>query len=827
MAPETPGVTPDIAPEAGSAGDDKDASWTPRGAAIWALAAYSLAACLLGYPVLHGGFLVSPHSDQYIGGYAVREFGTAMIRSGHLPLWNPYLFGGMPFVGAFDGDIFYPPTLLLRLLLRTDLAVTWAFIFHIILAGWFTYLWLRASGLGFAAAGVGGLAYELGGPIASFVSPGHDGKLYVSALLPLALCLILLGIRDGRRWCWPALALTVGCAALAPHPQIFEYFLLTAGAYAVFVAAPLRAPAPAGAPAGRQASRAARIAQSVRSVPGRRLSAALVAVVLGLVMSAVQFVPVAQFVAWSPRGSRSTGAGTYSYATQFSMPFEDLPNIYLPQFSGMLEHYWGGLGSHWFSEYLGASVLVLAGAGLAAATAGRRRIVRFWLGAAIVAMLWSLGRYTPFYHLVYAIVPGTPFFRVPAAAFVIVGLAVAALAGEGVSCVLRRGVRVRYVLAWLGVAGVLAVPAVIHAAAHATAQIFGAPWTPGAADANAGPIATGALRCLVVVVLMGAILTIRRDDKLSARAAAAAIALVVALDLWSIARAYWFFSPPAAQMFASDAVIDTLRAQTEPVRVLAWPLGHPHVRADPEIAGDGLMIHRIRQVLGYHGNGIKRYDDLSWTTDGTQPLFTPHFWQLLNVGFLLTDTAKLSFEGATRIAGPVPDAAGDTLYLYRLAGDHPAAWLTAAARSLPDTFARLGVIDQHFDLRRLALLEMAAHATPPKSIGPAPAEQVIADRYEPGNLRFHLSAQAPPGTTLIVSENFYPGWRATADHLPVPVWRADYSLIGVPLPAGTRTVELTFSSRAVTTGLLVSLLAALCAIAWLAILALRVRQTRE
>jgi hypothetical protein len=126
------------------------------------------------------------------------------------------------------------------------------------------------------------------------------------------------------------------------------------------------------------------------------------------------------------------------------------------------------------------------------------------------------------------------------------------------------------------------------------------------------------------------------------------------------------------------------------------------------------------------------------------------------------------------------------------------------------------VIGQHFDLRRLALLDTAAHATAPASIGPAPAERVIADRYEPGNLRFHLSAPAPPGTTLVVSENFYPGWRATADQIPVPVWRADYALIGVPLPTGTRTVELTFTSRAVTTGLLASILAVLAAIAWLA-----------
>ena len=389
------------------AGTDED--WAPPWASLWALAAYTIAACVLAYPVFGGGFLVSTHSDQYIGGYAVREFGAAVMRSGHLPLWNPYLFGGMPFVGAFDGDIFYPPTMLMRLTMRSDLAVTWAFIVHVILAGWCTYAWLRATGLKFAPAGIGGLAYELGGPVASYVSPGHDGKLYVSALLPLVLCLVVLGVRDGRRWCWPALALTVGCAALAPHPQIFEYLLLTAGAYALFLAS--------GLPRGTR-------------VAVQRLGTAFAAVVLGLVMSAVQFLPVAQFVAWSPRGSRSTGAGTYAYATQFSMPFEDLPNIYLPQFSGMLDRYWGGLGTHWFSEYLGASVLVLAGAALVAAGADRRRGVRFWEAVAVVGTLWSLGRYTPLYHLVYTLVPGTSYFRVPAAAFVVVGLAVAALAAE-------------------------------------------------------------------------------------------------------------------------------------------------------------------------------------------------------------------------------------------------------------------------------------------------------------------------------------------------------------------------------------------------------------
>ena len=146
----------------------------PRFALAWAALTYAVAALTLGYPALAGQFLVNTASDQYIAGYAFREFAANALRStGGFPLWNPYLFGGMPYVAAMHGDIFYP-TFLLRMLLPTDVAMTWSFILHIFLAGLFTYLFLRAWRFGFAAAIAGGLAYMMGGPIAAYVSPG-DG----------------------------------------------------------------------------------------------------------------------------------------------------------------------------------------------------------------------------------------------------------------------------------------------------------------------------------------------------------------------------------------------------------------------------------------------------------------------------------------------------------------------------------------------------------------------------------------------------------------------------------------------------------------------------
>ena len=92
----------------------------PRRAALWAAFTYAAATMSVAWPALLGRFLLNTHSDQYIAGYAFRQFAAASLRSGQgFPLWNPYLFGGMPYVAAMHGDIFYP-TFLLRMVMPTE-----------------------------------------------------------------------------------------------------------------------------------------------------------------------------------------------------------------------------------------------------------------------------------------------------------------------------------------------------------------------------------------------------------------------------------------------------------------------------------------------------------------------------------------------------------------------------------------------------------------------------------------------------------------------------------------------------------------------------------
>lgn len=772
------------------------AHW-PRFAVGIASAVYAACTLALAWPALAGKFLVSPHSDQFIAGFPFRDFAAQSLRAGNgFPQWNPYLFGGMPYVGAMHGDIFYP-TFLLRMIMPTDVAMTWGFIIHLFLAGLFAFLLLRASldgesdgenvSLGFFACLIGGLAYMLGGQISSLVSPGHDGKLFVSALFPLGLWALTRGIRDGRHWAWGAFALVIGLAVISPHPQLLQYMLLASGAYSIFLAV-----------------RGIRARRFTSATAVRRLAFALGAVLLGGTIGAIQYLPVREYVAWSPRAG---GMADYAIATSYAWNPEEIFNVYLPQFSGMLESYWGRNGIHLHSEYLGVAVLILVGAAwLNLKGSPRRAHVIFWSVTLLVALLWAMGSSTPFYRIPYAIVPGTKFFRAPQTVFFVGSLAIAFLAAVGTERLLRGTLPRRYLIGWSAFAILVALFATIGGLTDIAVSMAPEPLVDRAA-ANAGAVVAGAWRsALFVLVTVGLLVAFHRG-RITARVAACALTLILAVDLWSVIRSYWIFSEPASTLYASDPVIDYLKRDPQPGRVLTLPPEGPAQR-DPNLTGDGLMVHRVRTVLGYHGNQLVRYDQLSGKMQDYRPIFSPQFWRLNNTRYVLTDNGGIT--QLEKVAGPVRDAAGNNVYLYKTPGDNPYAWVTPAKIRAADLPVLQTLMDQRFDPGTVALFDSSSSITPTQNLGQIPpplAIKVSTTEYAPGKVKLKLDAPAPEGSALVVSENYYPGWRATSGGRDLKVARADFVLTGVELPAGVTEVELSFHSAAYEKGKTITLIA--------------------
>src|SRR5574341_512327 len=57
--------------------------------------------------------LILPRGDVFTYFYPYWEYRNAILRTGHIPLWNPYLFMGVPFLANSQAGVLYPPNWLL------------------------------------------------------------------------------------------------------------------------------------------------------------------------------------------------------------------------------------------------------------------------------------------------------------------------------------------------------------------------------------------------------------------------------------------------------------------------------------------------------------------------------------------------------------------------------------------------------------------------------------------------------------------------------------------------------------------------------------------
>src|SRR5437870_1104592 len=459
--------------------------YEPRRPALIATAAFTLWPVLLSLPMVAGMWLASQWSDQYTAGLPFHAWSAAWFkRTGHLPLWNPEIFGGLPFVAAGSGDVFYP-TWLLRFVVPVTTAGNLSFFVHYVLAGLFTYLLLRRLQVGWTGSVVGGLAYELSGLIASYPSPGHDGKLFASTMLPLMLLALVLALRDRRWQGYPLLAAATALTLLG-HFQLAYYSLIVAGLFALYLT----------------------LEEERDSGGGKRvlhLGLALVAVLIGFGVAAIQILPFFEYIPFSPRAQGYHG---FEGSTSFAIPWDHVPEFFFKNFVGSRETYWGSNPIKLHSEYLGLPVVVLAALG---ATVREHRRQILWLGGiGLLFLLVSLGGATPFYKLWWAVMPLVKKTRAPGMAFFVVAFVTAVWAGVGAERALSSEGR-RAALPALVVAAcvvLLAVFGVFGHVAHALAdglQAEAGRATGAAAEADQTAILWGALGSGIALAIAAAL----------------------------------------------------------------------------------------------------------------------------------------------------------------------------------------------------------------------------------------------------------------------------------------------------------------------------------
>ncbi len=382
--------------------------YEPKRPVLYATGLLVLFVAVLAFPMLRGKWLAAPGGDQYASAYAVHEWQAEQWRAtGSLPLWNPMIMGGLPYIAPVThGDVLYP-TSLLRWKLSADKVTNIGFVIHYILAGLFTFLFLRRLRVSWVGATTGGLAYQLTGLLISYARPGHDGKLFVSAMLPLAFFALLVALRDRRIWGYPLLAVAVALCLLSPHVQTTYYLLVASGLFALYLTLGEQTTEPIGPRLGR-------------------LALTLGAIIVGFGVAMPQILPFLEYIPHSPRAVAY--AATFESTATYGIPWDHVPGFFIAGFTGEVGTYWGSNPIKLHSEYLGLPVIVLAILGLGDT---RRRFV-WWIGGmGVLFLLIAMGAATPFYHLWWTVMPYVKKTRAPGMVFFVVSFIAATFAGFG------------------------------------------------------------------------------------------------------------------------------------------------------------------------------------------------------------------------------------------------------------------------------------------------------------------------------------------------------------------------------------------------------------
>lgn len=754
----------------------------------WAAVILALLTMLFFHQVVVGGkTFVSPDATQPAG--FVRMGEQSLYQDRVYPLWNPFVFLGMPSFGSGAyNPLIYPPdwplALLQKLLPLPEL--TWLLLYYF-LGAFFTYLLAREWGARSEGALLAGAAFVFAPNLVAVGSHGHGSQLVDSAYLPLLLWLTARWLRMGRISDLAWLALAGGFQILRGHVQICFYTWMAVMLYVLV----------ATIAAAREPGRLVPAAWRALGVP--------LAAALAFGVSAFYSMPLRDYAQHSIRGGGPDGGVGMGYATQWSLALYELPSMVVPGWTGFGgASYWGGMPfTDYPNAYVGMVTVLLA---IPAFLAGGAPRV-FALILAVVSLLIAIGNHLPIYGWLYAHLPLFNKFRIPVMILLLYQIAVAMGLAWGWSAVLGRAPDARSKDAepsrslgsvLLVSAGLLVLALLVGVAgqdlgrsgyvALATAK-KGTETQPYSAEAAAfayrGFVSDlGRVGLLGLLALGVAWLVHRR--RLAASVATFAVLGLLLIELWPV-------SGKVMLPVIGDPVRRNLEiGRDDAVEFLekAGPPGTFRILPVEEFQNNRFAGFGIGSIGGYHAAKPRRFQDLV----EANVLDNLGWLRLLNVGYIVT---RSPIEPAPTYLQEVHRG---TSYIYQNLLALPRATVLGRVRVVQPARAILDSIrNGTSDSELYTFLEKE----PGVPLGPVEGATARIVSYRLNDVAIEVETPGPG--LLRLSDLWYPDWSATVDGAPAEILRADYLLRAVPVPAGKHRVEFRYHSAAFTRGFTISL----------------------
>jgi len=730
-------------------------------------------------------------SDWLLGGYSKHAWSIRYIsQHKEIPMWFPHIFGGCPTISAFFGDLLSPHTLL-YLLFPIHIVWSYLFVFYTFLAGIGVYLLFKELKLGYFPSFLAGVCYMFSGPLISTTFAGHLGRAISVALLPFMLLFILKGVIRQKFYFFIFFAGISALSFLTGHFQMTYYAMGLSIFFFIFLLV------------GRR--------KQLKSKTTLQLSAFFILgiVVLGLLVS-ISFLPVMKNLGFGTRGATKG----YDYTTSWSMPTAELIDLFVPQFSGMQEHYWGENYFKLHSEYIGILPLLFLLFGLIFYF--KERNVKFFLVIGLVALFLALGKNTPVFKLAYYLVPGIKKFRAPSLIFYILSFSIILIAAYGLKGLLEQKNKKKIILSSLIFIGCYIIFALIAIAGKNgfisfLKSHFSYLLSPQntmklkAFTENYPHFEHGIGKALLVSLAGFGLIYLFIKTKIKLAYLIIGLGIVMLIDQWVCEKRFLKTNPPPSQYYRKDDVISYLENDKSLYRV--FPLQYQR-------SNDGILfLHDIQSLGGYHPNPLRRYQELIGA--GESVMFTPinfiKFPKLLNIvngkyiiGLPLPeDTTRYDAHSREAIRQLKNYYSQFTLVhrgqyaIYKNNSCLPRAFFVNNYKVIKNKDDVLKFMEnEKFDPSSLVLLEENPDFNEPDTS--IPGSNIKITDYTAN--RITLDIDAKTNGFLVLSENYYPRWHAYVDNKENKIYIADYTLRAIPITSGNHKVVLKYEDRSYNLG---------------------------
>jgi hypothetical protein len=770
---------------------------------------------ILFWPLIFGGKVLY-WGTPLLQFYPWRKLAVDMVRSGHIPLWNHYLGNGTPLAANLQSAVFYPLNLI-YLVAPVERAMGYSAVLHVILAGLFMYLYGRTIKLSHFASLVAALSYMFSGFLISRL--GFLSMTSVTPWLPLLFCLAEHMVSKRRLSSALLLGLVIGLQLLAGHAQLWYYGLWAVAAYVLT----------RGWQLGKmqQGTRGthggSRVLYLISSAARAWLLLAL-AVLVGLGVAAVQLLPTAELALLSQRQS----GAQYEFAMTYSFWPWRLITLFAPDFFGNPAggDYWG-YATYWEDcGYIGVLPLLLA---LVAVLIYLRQkegrgtsLILFFSLLSLLSLLLAMGKNLPLYPLVFRWMPGFDFFQAPARFLYLYTLGMATSAGLGADLLVpsRR-------LEWVSGYGLVVGLAILLATVAVRLLPF---------PMVKVTFVSASARFAILLTIASLLLLYRgrakfwsRETKLPCRLGVSPLVVWQALVIAFIAADLIIFGhalnpTTESRLYELSTTNGTFLQEDKGYRIFTFPGSDYSLKFEKYLLlndfgpGDVDWLMGLRETLMPNlavGEGL-------FSANNFDPLVVSYYERLMreiDKGLpRQVDEARLSV--ALRLLslmnvkyildyGEIPGlnlVFADGVWIYYNGDALARAYVVSQAQQVSDDEELLAeLLSPTFDPRRTVLLKSARgqtfifHPSIPYPLSPIP----FSPEYSPNAVNIEVTLDLDG--YLVLSDTYYPGWRAYVDGEEKEVLRANYAFRAVPLKSGQHTVLFKYDPLSFKMGLAISL----------------------